>query len=824
MSSAPDAVPARLVAALADKYRIERELGAGGSATVYLAEDLKHHRHVAIKVLKPQVAAALGPERFEDEVRIAANLHHPHILAVHDSGEADGFLYYVMPYVDGRSLRDRLDEGLLPFPKVAKILAEVADALAYAHAAGIVHRDIKPENILHNGKHIVVTDFGIAKAISDAAERKSSTSMGIALGTPAYMAPEQAASDPSLDHRADLYSLGIVGYELLVGHPPFSGTAQQILSSHLTAKPEPIQALRGAVPPALANVVMRALAKAPGDRWPSAEAMQAQLEPLAGTTSNSGMVATVMVAAGRRGPARTLLFAAIGVAVIALGAFAWQRMHAPEAANTAVAASAAATPAAAAPAPLDPNAIPDLATDPSIAVLPFENLSSDKEQLFFSDGIAEELLNLLAKVPNLRVIARTSSFQFRDQDIGIQEIARKLHVAAVLEGSVRKSGDTVRITTQLIRASDGSQLWSDTYDRKLDDVFKVQDEIASTVVGKLKLTLLGAAPTVRLVDPRVYPLILQADALNGQGTVAARAQAIKIYERALVRSPREARAWTGLARAYLNRMTLQGKYTAEGKRQVRDAANKALALDPQLAVAHTYLGRLAMDDNDLVGAAAEYERALAIAPTSLAVLANTATLLQRLGRVDEVNRVRRWSARVDPANPSAHANLCVSEGVLGNLQAAVEACRDALAMSPDYAYLHSSLSQLLLRMGQKQAALEEAALESDESARLVVQAEALHALGRKAESDTALATMAAKYADVYPAGLAEAYAYRGEPDLAFRWLEHAYAVHDPETPASNVLPLMAPLHKDPRWLPFLRKVGIAPEQLAKVKFEVKLPG
>src|SRR5918993_142619 len=343
MSSAPDAVPARPVAALADKYRIERELGSGGSASVYLAEDLKHHRHVAIKVLKPQVAAALGPERFEDEVRIAANLHHPHILAVHDSGEADGFLYYVMPYVDGHSLRDRLEEGLLPFPKVAKILAEVADALAYAHAAGIVHRDIKPENILHNGKHIVVTDFGIAKAISDAAERKSSTSMGIALGTPAYMAPEQAVSDPTLDHRADLYSLGIVGYELLVGHPPFSGSAQQILSSHLTTKPEPIQALRGAVPPALANVVMRALAKAPGDRWPSAEAMQAQLEPLAGTTSNSGMMATVMMSAGRRGPARTLAIAGVGVAVLAIGVFSWQRMRAPEAAPSGGAAAAQAS-------------------------------------------------------------------------------------------------------------------------------------------------------------------------------------------------------------------------------------------------------------------------------------------------------------------------------------------------------------------------------------------------------------------------------------------------------------------------------------------------
>jgi eukaryotic-like serine/threonine-protein kinase len=207
-------------------------------------------------------------------------------------------------------------EGLLPFPKVAKLLAEVADALAYAHAQGIVHRDIKPENILYNGKHVVVTDFGIAKAISDAAERKSSTSLGIALGTPAYMAPEQASSDPSLDHRADLYSLGIVGYELLAGHPPFSGSAQQILTSHLTTKPEPIANLRQGIPPALASAVMRALAKSPAERWPNAEAMQSQLETITGTTSNSGLMATVALAASRRSPARTLVAGAVGVAVL----------------------------------------------------------------------------------------------------------------------------------------------------------------------------------------------------------------------------------------------------------------------------------------------------------------------------------------------------------------------------------------------------------------------------------------------------------------------------------------------------------------------------
>ncbi|MEZ4413145.1 MAG: serine/threonine-protein kinase [Gemmatimonadales bacterium] len=274
---------ARLTAALADKYRIEREIGAGGMATVYLAEDLRHGRQVALKVLRPELAATLGNERFFREIQVAARLQHPHILPLHDSGEAGGFLYFVMPYVDGESLRERLARvGELPVHDAVKILVEVVDALAYAHSQGVVHRDIKPDNVMISGRHALVTDFGVAKAVSEATGRQQLTTAGVALGTPSYMAPEQAAADPNLDHRVDIYAVGAMAYELLTGRPPFTGmTSQQILAAHVTQIPDPVSRHRPSCPPSLEAVIMRCLAKRAADRWQTAEELLNNLEPLA---------------------------------------------------------------------------------------------------------------------------------------------------------------------------------------------------------------------------------------------------------------------------------------------------------------------------------------------------------------------------------------------------------------------------------------------------------------------------------------------------------------------------------------------------------------
>ena len=284
----------RLKAALADRYAIQEEIGAGGMATVYLAEDLKHERQVAVKVLRPDLAAALGPERFLREIKIAAQLHHPHILPLYDSAEADGFLYYVMPYEEGQSLREKLaKEGELPVTEAVRLLRDVVDALAHAHKHGVVHRDIKPDNVLLSDRHALVTDFGVAKAVSEATGREKLTTAGVALGTPAYMAPEQAVADPNTDHRADIYAVGALAYELLTGRPPFTGTTpQMILSAHVTEAPEPVTKHRTAVPPELASLVMKCLEKKPADRWQSAEELLPQLEALA--TPSGGITPTGM--------------------------------------------------------------------------------------------------------------------------------------------------------------------------------------------------------------------------------------------------------------------------------------------------------------------------------------------------------------------------------------------------------------------------------------------------------------------------------------------------------------------------------------------------
>jgi Tol biopolymer transport system component/tRNA A-37 threonylcarbamoyl transferase component Bud32 len=324
----------RLQSALADRYRLEREIGAGGMATVYLAEDLKHHRKVALKVLRPELAATLGPERFFREIEVAARLQHPHILALHDSGEAGGFLYYVMPFVEGESLRDRLSrQGELPVHDAVRILAEVADALAYAHKQGVVHRDIKPENILLSGRHALVADFGVAKAVSEATGRQQLTTAGVALGTPAYMAPEQAAADPHLDHRVDIYALGVLGYELLAGRTPFVGkTPQETLSAHVMQPPDPVTRYRATISPALEAVVMKCLAKRPADRFQGADELTAALEPLA--TPSGGMTPAqtqpVRAVPSRPAIARRWLFplgAATAIAIVAL--LASRRSHPP---------------------------------------------------------------------------------------------------------------------------------------------------------------------------------------------------------------------------------------------------------------------------------------------------------------------------------------------------------------------------------------------------------------------------------------------------------------------------------------------------------------
>jgi len=463
--------------------------------------------------------------------------------------------------------------------------------------------------------------------------------------------------------------------------------------------------------------------------------------------------------------------------------------------------------------------------DKSIAVLPFANLSSDKEQEYFSDGIAEDLLNLLAKVQVMHVAARTSSFYFKNKNVPIAEIASALHVANVLEGSVRKSGEQVRISAQLVRAADGYQIWSQTWDRKLDDVFTIQDEIAAAVVSQLRIKLLGEAPVAQPVDPRAYPLILQAEALSGQQTGASRKRAVEVFQQALAISPDEARAWAGLARVYFNQAIYEERSGSEGALLARQAADKALAIDSGNVLATAILGRVAAElEQDPAAAARYYQRALERDAGDMALINAAGVLLLYSTRYEEARRLFEYRVAHDPANATAWNNLGYVQYAARQWDASIDSWRTTLRLSPGYSGAHNAISDcLLLGRHDAAAALKEAEAEPDEAQRLQAEATALHSLGRAQESDAALQALIDKYGQGAPASVAQVYAWRGQADLTFQWLDRAAAAHDPSAPAVLSELMFDSLHGDPRWLPFLRKIGYAPEQLAKIEFKVSLP-
>ena len=779
----------RLQSALADRYAVESEIGRGGMATVFLAEDLKHHRKVAIKVLHPDIGSDVATERFFREIEIVAGLTHPHILPLHDSGQADGLLYCVMPYIEGESLLDRLQrEKQLSVEDALQITREVADALCYAHERGIIHRDIKPANILLQEGHAVVADFGIARAVEQAGGARI-TQTGVAVGTPAYMSPEQATGGHDLDGRTDIYALGCVLYQMLAGTPPYAGvTPLAVIKRHLLDPVPSVRTVRDTVPESVGHAITRAMAKVPTDRYQTAgEFANALLSP---------------DLAGRPIPRRrVVVLALVGVTALLAGAWYVGRQSAP-----AVDADAAAGVSAA-----------------SIAVLPFVDMSPDKDQEYFSDGISEELLNLLGKFPELRVAARTSSFSFKGQKLEITEIAERLNVAHVLEGSVRKAGNQVRITAQLVRADDGFHVWSETWDRTLDDIFAIQDEIAADVVAQLKVTLLGAAPTVEQTDPAAYALFLQARHLSHQHTAESLEQSIALYQQALAIDPDYAAVWVGLAKNYNFQATFALRPLDEGYRLAREAANRALAIDPEYAPAYAQLGYIAIYHGDLAAGARHLERALALDPSNSDIIANAAILARSLGRLDESMALGEYAVALDPVNPAGHAGLGLIYQRAGRLDEAIASYRTALSLSPGHLAVQVGIGVALLGKGDPEAALAAIQQESNEGFRLIGLALVYHALGRAAESDAALAGLIEKYEQGWTYNIAYVLAFRGEADRAFEWLDKAVEYNDPGLSFITVQVQFANIHDDPRWLPFLESIGKSPEQLAPIEFEVTLP-
>ncbi|HVH66675.1 MAG TPA: protein kinase [Gemmatimonadales bacterium] len=620
----------RLRAALSAGYVIERELGRGGMASVYLASDLKHRRSVAVKVLHAELAAALGPDRFLREIEIAARLTHPHILPLHDSGDAAGFVYYVMPYVEGESLRDRLNrEKQLPVEDALRIASAVASALAYAHDRDVVHRDVKPENILLSGREAFVADFGIARAITAAAGDRL-TATGVTVGTPAYMSPEQAAADPALDGRSDVYSLGCVLYEMLAGQPPFTGpTAESVVRQHLAVPPPPITHIRPAVPAALERVIEQALAKSPADRFATAY-----------------QFAEALAAAGRNGRAptprgrrsRTLLGGAGALALVTgLGLWAYGRSHAPAAGARRL---------------------------ESLAVLPLDNLSRDSSQAYFVDGMTEALIADLSKIRALRVVSRRSVMRYKAVARPLPEIARELHVDAVIEGSVVQAGDRVRVTVELIDAATDRHMWAETYDRRRPDVLGLQTEVARAVAREVRVAV-TPEEQARLAPPRPVNLRAHDAYLLGryfwnQRTREGLGKAFQHFQQAIKEDPRYAAAYAGLA-DYYNVLPFYSRTPPrEAFPEAKAAAQKALALDDGLAEAHASLAYIkAYYDWDWAGAEREFQRALELNPSYAAAHHSYSRLLAAQGRIDEALAEIRRAEQVEPISMLLKANTAM---------------------------------------------------------------------------------------------------------------------------------------------------------------------
>jgi adenylate cyclase len=433
-------------------------------------------------------------------------------------------------------------------------------------------------------------------------------------------------------------------------------------------------------------------------------------------------------------------------------------------------------------------------------------------------------LNLLAQVPDLKVIARTSSFAFKGQGVEIAEIARKLNVAHVLEGSVRTSGNTVRITAQLVRAADSTHLWSQKYDRPLDDIFAVQDEIANAVVSELKIKLLNAGPKAKERDAKAHALFLQARAVADQYTAVALDQAIALYKQALELDPSYAEAWDGLANIYGNQALDGLRPRGEGFRLATDAAQKALALDPKFAQAHARLGWIAIYYNpDLKSAAQHLTYALTLDSGNTEVIKMTVALLRRIDRLDLAIQFASHVLDHDPVNSDAHFDLGRAHYFSKNWDAAIAHYRTALALSPSSLGGRAVLGEALVLQGNPRAALEEIQIEGDDGWRLEVKSLALYALGESAASEAAWVQLADKYGQLFAISVAEAAAYRGDTDRAFQWLDKAAELRDPALGQIPFSPLCINLHKDPRWLPFLQKHGMAPQQLAAIKFDLALP-
>ncbi len=743
----------RLQAALSKRYALERVIGSGGMATVYLAEDKKHRRQVALKVLRPELAAELGAERFLREIEIVAQLQHPHILPLYDSGHARGLLYYVMPFVAGGSLRGRLKrDERLPLEDAVRLTRAVALALDYAHRRDVVHRDIKPENILLSEGEPVLADFGIARAPSPG-HAGELTAGGLAVGTPTYMSPEQVTAERTLDGRSDLYSLGCVLYEMLAGQPPFVGpSARATMALHAVRPPPAIRTARPDVPDYLDRALSRALAKEPGDRF-------ACLQEFAHALTGPGRVPPATIGA---------------------------------------------------PVPIGKQAI---------AVLPFVNTSADPEHEYFSDGVTDELIDALAKVERLQVVSRTSSFAFKGSQRDVRDIGMQLDVSVVLEGTVRKAGQRIRITAQLTNVADGRHLWSERYDRDLEDVFAVQEELARTIVNTLRRTLVGdvgePVPKRYTENLRAHTHYLKGRYFLNQRSPEGFAKATEHFEHAIAADPDYALAHTGLADSYSIQLDYRGVPVAEGMERARREAQRALDLDDELAQAHTSLAWVQfIYDWNWDAAERGFQRAIALNPSYATAHQWYAWLLMARNCPEDALGQARASLELDPISISIRRSLGWLYYYARQTPEAVAHLRQAVARDPTSEESHRVLGLALTqhqRFDEAATAFREALAISPESPYSLAGQGLLEARRGQPEHTKAVLeqlTQMTQHRYVSPVAFTMVLVALGEHDRAFEWLERAYRERRGWLAYLEVEPVLDPLRSDRRFTDLVERMGL----------------
>lgn len=771
---------------LAERYEIVRRIGSGGMATVYLARDRKHDRDVAVKVLHPDLSQSLGADRFLREINIAAQLTHPNILTLHDSGDAAGLLYYVMPFVVGESLRDRLTrEKQLSLDEALRITCEVASALDFAHRHNVLHRDIKPENILLQDGHAMLSDFGIARAISSAAEGQL-TATGTTLGTPAYMSPEQSAGEQSLDGRSDLYSLASVLHEMLAGEAPFTGpTAQSIIAKRLSGPPPRIRNVRPSVPEAVEQALLHALDPVPADRYATVEQFRAALAACSQDTGERYVsVATRNPGGGvgggtswRSGRPRAAGLAVTVVVAILFGT--WWRLGGSSGIG----------------APLQ-----------TLAVLPLANASGDAEFAYLADGLTDALIADLVRVPGLRVISGTSVMRYATASLvgapmggmgkaampsnasggmgtmgppkTLAQIGRELHADLLVNGSLTRANDSVHVSATLVRAATQEKLWNGQYVRHVRELFALQQDLKTDIVRYVTRDAVGRnakASAPRVVDPAANEAYLKGVYYQAHWKLP---QAIEAFERAVAIDSSDSRAQAGLSRAHYFLAFFGDIPPGIAFARMRRAATAALAHDSLLAEAHGQMALVKMlQEWDWAGAEQEFRRALELSPNDAQIHHDYAHFLLALGRQRESLAETGKAVSLDPANPMLISCMGWHSLFDHQYQQAIKYAAEANALMPaEWASVVTGWA--LLGEGKPDSAVvafAEGTRLSNGAFAAAALANGLAVAGRTAESKEVLARLLGRERNEYvsPYDIATVYAGLGDRDQTFRWLRRA---------------------------------------------------